>query len=144
MALIAHVAQDAVVFDRFLEGAVLPEIVSERLLNEDVLAVLDGSHGSREVRVVRRGNQHDVDLIGHLVEHDPEVLEARHVRVGGVGLGGPFVVNIAESDDLFFGGCAHGVTSHAADADDGAADFVARIGRGGDVEAREGQGTDAG
>ena len=52
----------------------LGDAMRQRLLTVDVFAELHGGHGGHGMGVVRRADQHGVDLVAHFGEHDAEVL----------------------------------------------------------------------
>ncbi len=129
VALIAHHRLHAVFFRGLLQGAHLPDVVGERLLDKDMFPGLHGGHRSSEMGVVRGGNEDGVYLAAFLVEHLAEV--------GKLGDGGIFFglfegaasaeiapVHIAKRHDLFVAGGLHRAATHLADADAGDADFL--------------------
>ena len=73
-ALVAHLRDNF----RFFRGAMqvthLGDVIAERLLHADVLAVLDGMHRGEVMRVVGSRDDDAVDVLGHLIEHLAEVL----------------------------------------------------------------------
>ena len=63
------------------------DVIAQRLLHADVLAVLDGVHGGEVVRVVGGGDDDAVDVLGDFIEHLAEVLvELRRRRCGLAGV----------------------------------------------------------
>ena len=87
---------------------------------------MGGDHG---VRVVRRGHQHRIDVLAHLVEQDAPVLEALRGRVVAERLLGVGPVHVAEGDDVLRRHVGQVAPADAADADAGDVQLVA----GGDV-----------
>jgi hypothetical protein len=79
VALIAHHRLHAVLFGGLLQRAHLPDVMRQRLLHKEVLLCLHRGHGGREMDVIRRGDEHRVDLAALLVEHLAEVGELRHL-----------------------------------------------------------------
>jgi len=51
-----------------------------RFLNIDMFAQRHGVHTDDEVRMIRRTDADGINLVGHLVKHLAEVLEARRIR----------------------------------------------------------------
>src|SRR5262249_24040158 len=88
---------------RFDDAPALGDVVADRLLDVDVLAVLHGPDGREGVPVVRRGDGDDVD---GLVVHDPAqvllVLGSLALRLlyGVHGAGDDVLVHVADGDDL--------------------------------------------
>ena len=80
MSLIAHLADDAVLLLRRLQELAFAEGVGQWLLDVDMLAEAHRVHAGGEVRVVGRRHENGVDLVRHLVEHLPEILEPRQIR----------------------------------------------------------------
>ena len=77
MALVTHLGNNLGVLARSRHNElVLVERAAERLLAVNVDAFLDRPHGDGEMRKVRRGYEHRLDLRMHLVEHLAEVLVA--------------------------------------------------------------------
>jgi hypothetical protein len=94
-------------------------VEGRRLLAEDMLARLEGSHRQRHVELVRRENRDRIDVRAHR-EH---LVEARIglsdlVDLGRAGAG--LRIGVGERDDLGSGGPEPGdvVARHAAGADD--------------------------
>lgn len=133
VALVAHDGLDAVFSGGFFDGARLPNVMREWLLNEDVFARLHRGHADGEVAVIRRGDKDRVDLVAYFVEHDAEIGEAFGVGMRGgkikrAALAAELLlrapVDIAEGDGVFRTRQLHGVGPHVAAADDGDVDFV--------------------
>ena len=80
MSLIAHLADDAVLLLRRLQELAFAEGVGQWLLDVNMLAEAHRVHAGGEVRVVGRRHENGVDLVRHLVEHLPEILEPRQIR----------------------------------------------------------------
>ena len=88
--------------------------------------MLHRRHYGHRMRVVRRGNEHCVDLPAQLIQHPPEILEHLRLwilleRVRGVG-----VIDVAERDDVLAetGDVVHVTAALAADADASHVEFV--------------------
>ena len=75
IALVAHLRQDLLLPGGLGQGIALGDVVGQRLLAEDVLAVVDGADGRRGVVVVGRGDQDHVEVLVALVEHLAIVVE---------------------------------------------------------------------
>ncbi len=75
MPLIAHLGDDPVFLLRLHQHLGFLEAVCQWLFDIDVLAALHGRYRRRVVRVVRCRYADGVDVIAHLIEHHPEVLE---------------------------------------------------------------------
>ena len=93
--------------------------MGQRLFAIDVLAVFHGRHGGHGVGVVRRADQHRVDLAGLLVEHRAEVPIAFGLREPVEHIRRPAVVNVAQGDDVLAGHVAQVAGRLAAGADRG-------------------------
>jgi hypothetical protein len=124
--------------------------VGQRLLDIDVLAQLDGGHGDDGVVVVRHGHGHGVDAFFFLEQPTPVAVLDRLVvhglllrleLAGAEELGHLFVVDIAEGDDVLGAAASDIGVAHAADADAGDVDGVARrlllLGRPDDVAGND-------
>ena len=98
----------------------------ERLLDEDVLAQLDGGQGRHGVEMVRGPHGHGVDVLALLLEHDPEILVARDVRILGERPGRPLPVRVAQGDDVLLLHPGQVAAALAAAADPGDVEGVAR------------------
>lgn len=72
--LVAHLGDEFGVSRCFVEIANFGDVVAERFLDADVLAMFDGVHGGGVVSVVGSGDDDGVDVFGHFVEHLAEVL----------------------------------------------------------------------
>jgi hypothetical protein len=66
--LIAHLGMHLVLVSCFAEGPNLPDVVRQRLLHKDVFATFHGIHCRGKMSVIRRGNQHGINLLSMLVE----------------------------------------------------------------------------
>ena len=91
-----------------------------------MLVVLHGLHGDDRVRVIRRADDHRVDLLVHLVEHDAKVFELPGLGILGELLGGVFIVHVAKRDYVV-AFARHGINVAAplaADADAGHVELV--------------------
>mgnify|MGYP006189346787 CR=1 FL=1 len=109
MRLIAHLRFDACRLSHLRQLPSFPNTVRQRLLAVNVLAQLHRGHGLHEVHVVRRADDHGVDVLPFLIEHLAEIPKA-----GGLGM--PFersrrthVVDVAEGNDVFSGRSRHQV-----------------------------------
>ena len=69
VALVAELGHDLVLLGRLHQGPDLADGMGQRLLAIDVLAPLDRRHRRHRVGVVRRADDHRVDLVAHLLEH---------------------------------------------------------------------------
>lgn len=131
VALVAHLVDYLVLFCRFHHQLDLVERACHRLLGIDVLAERHRQHTDREVREVRNPDRNGVDLVAHLVEHLPEILEARHVREllqRLFGVRGPHVY-VAQRDDVGlarFSELAENFAAPVADPADGQVDPFVR------------------
>ena len=104
----------------------------DRLLDVDVLPVAHGVHRGREMGMVRRGDDHGVELRAHLVEHRAEVPKHRNRREQFARLGGVcgIEIDVAEGGHVHQPGRGEGldhVAAAVADADERHAE--PRIGR---------------
>ena len=99
MTLVAHLRDDALLARAEMKLAVFPERVRERLLDEDMLAVMQRVHRSGVVRVIRRADGDGVNAL-HLVEHLAEVGEKFRVRIFRCGLREARAIHIAKGDDF--------------------------------------------
>ena len=81
MALVAHLADDARLELRLEHELALLDGAGERLLHVDVLAGEHAVHGDVGVRVVRRADLHDLELVAHRLEHVAVVRELRNAGV---------------------------------------------------------------
>ena len=126
MPLVAHLCQDFLLPRGFGQGIAFVNVMRQRLLGEGRLAQVDSADGGRRVVVVRRRDQHHVDLGLALIEHLAVVvkhlwrglvflliLELLHRLRDGV------VVNVGDGDKLFAHPLVKAVTAHAPHADDG-------------------------
>ena len=80
VALVAELGHDLVFLGGLHQGPDLADGVRQRLLAVDVLAPFDRGHRRHGVGMVRRADDHRVDLVAHLVEHLAVVLV--HLGVG--------------------------------------------------------------
>ena len=129
MTLIAHLRNNLVALAGFEESSRLPDVVRERLLRVDMNTALHGSKRSGEMRVVRRRDDHCIDLLVHLVEHHAEVIVERlrsapvlHVFCAMVS------IYIAERDEVFLAAALLvGLLGNpSARADEGDIEFAVR------------------
>ena len=100
VALVAHLRRHFVLGGRFAHLARFPNRAHEGFLHVDVLAPLHAPHGRRGVHVIRRRDNHGVDVLGFLVEHLAEVAIGGGVRERLERLGGAPVVHVAQRDDV--------------------------------------------
>src|SRR5262249_29993908 len=100
----------------------------ERLLTVDVLASADGCQRGNGMDVVRCADRHGVDVLRLLVEHHAKVLVAPRSREGPIGASGPFVIHVAQGDDIGTKPGERGdvAAAHAAGADAGQVDPLTR------------------
>ena len=130
IALVAHLRQDLLLPGGLGQGIALGDVVGQRLLAEDVLAVVDRADGGRGVVVIGRGDQHHVEVLVALVEHLAVVVE--DLGLGRVldavlhHLGDVLLVHVDQGDEVLAQGAAHAVAAHARRADHGHAQLVAR------------------
>ncbi len=125
VALVAHLGLHLVLAGGLGQHAGLPHGARQRLLNVDVLAPLHGGHRNHGVQVVRRGDDHRVDVL-LLVEHLAEIRPLLRVGIlledGGRVLG----VHVAQGHDVLARALGDVVLPHAADADAGDVQLLAR------------------
>jgi len=88
-----------------------------------MLAEFNGRVRSREVRVVGRGDEDAVDLLGHFVEEFAPVVELLGVGVFGAHLLDRVAVGVAEGGDLLAAGRAEMRPAAPAHADVGEPDL---------------------
>ena len=105
--------------------------VGQRLLHVDRLSEGHGQDRDGEVGVVRDADRARVDVLLHLVEHDPEVAIAWHVGVPRLHAGGVLRPkgHVAERDDVDEARVEHLVAvvpAHPAAADDRDVDLLIR------------------
>ena len=81
MSLVSHLRDHFVAVLGLHQRPALPNIVSKGLLGVNVNSSLHGCHGRRKVRVIWRGDDHRIDFLVHLVQHDAEVVEERLIRL---------------------------------------------------------------
>ena len=103
IALVAHLGRDLVFRGRLPQLARLPNRAYQRLLHVNVLAALHTPHSGCGVHVIRRGDDHGIDVLAFLIQHLAEVPELRRVFEALEGGGGAAVVHIAERHDVFRG-----------------------------------------
>jgi len=75
MSLVAHLRGHFVLAGSLGQGVALVDVVRQRLLAERGLAEIDGPDRSRGVVVVRRGDEHRVEILVAIVEHLAVVVE---------------------------------------------------------------------
>jgi hypothetical protein len=80
MADVAHLGRHAHLLGHAGHQPGLPDVVGQRLLAIDVLALAHGRHGDIGMREIGRGADHRVDL-RHLRQHDAEILIVGTVEV---------------------------------------------------------------
>ena len=132
VALIAHLAHDAVFMGRLGQNTGFEDGVGDRLLHVDVLAAAHALHRHVGVRMVGRGDDHRVDVLA-LIKHLAEIGE--EVRLGELlnGPGAATEIQITEGDDIFIGGVLHVAAADAAETDRGDTELLVRgfrLGRG--------------
>jgi hypothetical protein len=100
MPLVAHLrGQLRILGSGLADEAGFPDVVGERLLTIDVLAVRQRQVGGKRVRVLRRGHDDGVEIV-RFVEDAPEVGELLGLRVAlGSGVQRR-LVHVAEHDDV--------------------------------------------
>ena len=102
VALISHLGDHLVALLGFQEGSRLPDVMGQRLLGVNVDPALHRRERGGEMRVIRGGNDHRVDVLVHLVEHHAEVVVK---RLRGAPVLHVFrteiAVHIAEGDEIF-------------------------------------------
>ncbi len=141
MALVAHLRGHLLLPRELGELPRLPDRVRERLLDKDVLAEVQRRRCDRKVHVIGRRHRDRVDLVAHLVEHLPEIAEARHLRIGIERLGGAVVINIAKCDEIFVLRAVDRGAPLAADPAQGDVKLAVRRARAaGDVREGKGRG----
>ena len=91
-----------------------------------MLVMLHGRQGDDRVRVIGGADDHGIDLLVHLVEHDAKVLELRGLGILGELLGGVLLIHVAQRDDVVaqLGHLIHVAAPLAADADAGHVELV--------------------
>ena len=130
IALVAHLRQHLLLAGRLGQGVALGDIVGQRLLAEDVLAVVDGADGGRGMVVIGRGDQDHVEVLVALVEHLAIVVEdlgfGRVLDALVHDLGNSLLVHVHQGDEVFAERTAHAVAAHARCADHRHAQLVGR------------------
>ena len=145
VALVAHLRGHAVLSRAQRQLLRLPHRARQRLLAIHVLAARHGPHRRAGVHVVWTGYDHRVDVFSMRVEHAPEILVLRHVRVQLERLLGARVVGIGQRDDVLTGTLVNVLAGPASGPDRGDVQllvgrFVAQaLQRGSTAEAGEGQ-----
>ena len=138
VALIAHLGHDIVLMGGLGEDARFEDGMGDRLLHVDVLAAAHAFHRDVGVRMVGRSDDDGVDVL-LLVEHLAEIGVE-----GGLGLlldraAATAEIQVAERDDVLFGGIADVARADAAEADRGHVQLlVGRDRAGGRIEPRAG------
>ena len=97
----------------------LPHRARQRLLAIHVLSARHGPHRRAGVHVVWTGHDHRVNLVRLLVEHAPEILVLRHIRVQLERLLGARVVGIGQRDDVLTGTLVNVLAGPASGPDRG-------------------------
>jgi hypothetical protein len=104
----------------------LEDVVGERLLAVDVLAVLQGQHGRRRVRVLAGADDHGVEG-GGMVKELAEVGELFGVAVFGPGRLQGGAAHVAQRDDVLGGDGGEVGGAPAAHTDQGDVELVGRL-----------------
>ena len=135
VTLVAHLGDDLGLLGGLGQEAGFLDRVGQGLLNVDMLAQLDGGHGDDGVVVVWRRHGDSIDHL-FLFQHPAEIAVLGRLVVHRlfVGLetvrpdepGHALVVDVAEGDDVLGADAARVREAHAADADTGDVDRVAR------------------
>ena len=84
------------------------DVVRQRLLAINVLAMVHRGHGRCRMRVIRCGNMNRIDLVGHLIKHLAKVGEPLRLGMLFTGCSQIVCIDIAERDDVDFGVGAEG------------------------------------
>ena len=116
LALVAHLRRDLVLARRLRHRAGLIHGVRQRFLAVDMLTAFDGCHGGHRVAVVRRRDDHSVDVRILLVQHFPEVFVLPGVRVASKRSRCVAPVHVAQGDNVLALECLQvpgPLTSHA-------------------------------
>ena len=102
--------------------------VGQRFFAIDMLAAPHGRHGDDGMGVIRRADDHAVNLLAQLVEHHAIVREAFGVRIFGEFLGGVVFIHVAQRDDVVAQSrhLIHVGPTPAADADAGDVELLVR------------------
>ena len=135
MALVAHLGDDLGLLGGLGQDAGFLDGMRQGLLDVNVLAQLDGGHGDDGVVVVGDRHGDGVDAL-FLFQHPPEIavlgrllvhgLFGRFEVLGAEEVGDHLVVDVAEGDDVLRADAAGIREAHAADADAGDIQGVAR------------------
>lgn len=129
MTLVAHLRDHLVAIAGFEESSRLPDVVCERLLRVDMNAALHGRKRSCEMRVVRRRDDHGIDLLVHLVEHHAKVVKERLRRAPVLHVFCAMVsIYIAERHEVFLAAAlfVRLLGNPSARADEGDIEFAVR------------------
>ncbi len=138
MALISHLGHHLVIPRRLLERSGLPHIMHQGFFNVDVLSHLHRRQGGDEVGVVRRGDQHRVDLTSHFIQHHPEIPKALGTGVFPETAGRAPIIDIAQGDDILASARTPVRRPPTPDPDGRHIDSaIGRSPRSGDIELRE-------
>src|SRR5881628_688672 len=127
VALIPHLGHELGVSAGVLrQHTHLPHGPRQRLLDVRMLARFHGTQSGRGMRVIGRGNRDRVDALRFLVEHLPVVPVALRLRVALKGVFGGLPVDVAQRVDVLALHALHVVAAHAAHANAGDVELVAR------------------
>ncbi len=103
VALVAHLRRQLrVLRGRLADEAGLPDVVGERLLAVDVLAVRQRQVGGERVRLLAGGDHDGVELL-RIVKDAPEVLELPGLRVPHRRAVDRVLIHVADDDDVLVG-----------------------------------------
>ena len=116
------------------QGAALGDVMGQRLLREGGLAALDRADRRRGMVVVRRGDQHDVEILVALVEHLAIVVVDLRLGLAPMtfaellhGAREGIVIDIDQGHEVLAQAAAEGVAAHAARANHGHAQLLVVI-----------------
>ena len=125
VALVAHLSGEFALARGLGQGAGLVDIVSERFLEVNVFAGLEGGQGDDGMGVVGRGDHDRLDVL-LFIEHLAVVGPDSCLGIFFEDFGGVVVVHVAQGDDVLGVEVFEVGGAHAADADAGDVEFFAR------------------
>ena len=95
MTLVAHLGLNVVLAGGFRDLADFVNRMRQRFFAIDVLTRSDRSHDGDGVGMIGRGNQHGVDGLVHLIQHDAKVFVLFGPGIRLEHLSGPAFVHVA-------------------------------------------------